>query len=253
MASIPISSCRRPRRARESGTAANASTNDDVLAASPPATSAARATARWVGRSAGNATRAGSGGWSMTAQAGEDAIAGTGSHGRGRFQRPHPPTRPPVPALTPRSEPHQRCSPTVDTTLPTPWVAGVTSYSRSSWWRRVRQVGRPGADLRDADEQQGRPAPLHVAADAFLAVVAGRPEGQGALHLAPAAFDGGEILVDRGPAPPTGVRSSVRCSQFDSAEVGTVRRPRRWSPQRLGVGVPVVHLQNFGSGNTARR
>src|SRR3954454_9223697 len=121
MASTPFSSCRRPRRARESGTAANASTNEDVLAASPPATSAASATARWVGRSAGNATGAGSGAWSMTPQAGEDAIAGTGSHGRGRFQRPHPPTRPPVPALTPRSEPHQRCSPTVDTTLPTPW------------------------------------------------------------------------------------------------------------------------------------
>src|SRR5438270_6600483 len=72
MASTPVSSCRRPRRARESGTAANASTNEDVLTASPPATSAASATARWVGRSAGNATGAGSGAWSMTAQRSEE-------------------------------------------------------------------------------------------------------------------------------------------------------------------------------------
>src|SRR3954449_4208701 len=147
MASIPISSCRRPRRARESGTAANASTNDDVLAASPPATSAASATARWVGRSAGNATGAGSGAWSMTAQAGEDAIAGTGSHGRGRFQRPHPPTRPPVPALTPRSEPYQPCSPTVDTTLPSPWalatLAGAFNEVLEASTRRYGIAGGP--------------------------------------------------------------------------------------------------------------
>jgi hypothetical protein len=31
--------------------------------------------------------------WSLTARAGEDAIAGTGSHGRGGLQHPHPATR----------------------------------------------------------------------------------------------------------------------------------------------------------------
>src|SRR3954452_18986359 len=94
--STPVNSCRRPRRPRASGTAANAAASDDVTAASPSSRSATNEAVRWTGRSAGSAT----GACSPSARAGDDAIAGTGSHGQDewvstlilRRDRPYPPS-----------------------------------------------------------------------------------------------------------------------------------------------------------------
>ena len=64
-----------------------------------------------VSRSAGSATGTSAGAWSLTARAGEDAIAGTGSHGQDEWAAPSSSVETPVPALTPRSDPHQPRSP----------------------------------------------------------------------------------------------------------------------------------------------
>jgi hypothetical protein len=65
-------------------------------------------------------------------------------------------------------------------------------------WRRLRHHGA----VDDADEQQGQPAQLDVAADAVLAVVEHRPQPEGALEVAPPAepmtsrfLKGGELRV----------------------------------------------------------
>ena len=76
-------------------------------------------------------------------------------------------------------------------------VARVTRCIRSSSWRRLRQVS-PVAFSIDADEQQRQPAQLDVGADAVLAVVEHRAQPERALAVAPAAFDGEQLLVGGG-------------------------------------------------------
>ena len=79
-----------------------------------------------------------------------------------------------------------------------PWsVARVTRCMRSSSWRMLRQVS-PAAFSIDPDEQQRQPAQLDVGADAVLAVVEHRAQPERALHVAPAAFDGDQLLVGGG-------------------------------------------------------
>ena len=76
-------------------------------------------------------------------------------------------------------------------------VARVTRCMRSSSWRRLRQVS-PVRGFGDADEQQCQPAQLDVGADAVLAVVVDRAQPEAALAVAPAAFDGEQLLVGGG-------------------------------------------------------
>src|SRR4051794_41814100 len=58
--------------------------------------------------------------------------------------------------------------------------------------------GAAGGDLDGADEQQGQPAEQHVGADAVLAAVVDRAQGDDLLHVSPAAFDRQELLVASG-------------------------------------------------------
>ena len=58
--------------------------------------------------------------------------------------------------------------------------------------------GLIGAGLHDADQQQGQLAQLDMGADAVLAVVEDRPQGQGVLRVPAAAFHLDELLVGGG-------------------------------------------------------
>jgi len=58
--------------------------------------------------------------------------------------------------------------------------------------------GVAGGVLDDPDQQQREPAQLGVGADPVLAVVEYRAQPEGALHVAPTAFDLQQLLVGRG-------------------------------------------------------
>src|SRR5262249_38057828 len=58
--------------------------------------------------------------------------------------------------------------------------------------------GAPGGGLSDADQQQGQPAQDDVGADTWFEAVVDRPQVQGGLQGAPAAFDLEQLLVAQG-------------------------------------------------------
>lgn len=84
----------------------------------------------WSARCWDRPARSGHARWSLTERVGKNPIAGPGSRGRGRSQHSHPVTSRPVPALTPRLAPHQRRSPSINVTLPTPCARSTTGPAR---------------------------------------------------------------------------------------------------------------------------
>ena len=102
--------------------------------------------------------------------------------------------------------------------------------------------GVAGGVLDHPQEQQREPAQLDVGADAVLAVVEHRAQPEGAFEVAPAAFDGEQLLVGGGQV--VGGEGEVGGAQQPLAvQVGLPLDRGVVDPQQPGLGAAQVAAQ----------